>query len=99
RAPISPLFPYTPLFRSRPLRCLVLFCLPFLVHLNVQTYRVVESIHARLASARLETERLAYVLRWTVENHAIVALSTFHQFDLTRSEEHTSELQSRFYLV
>src|SRR3712207_8661948 len=79
RPPSSPLFPYTPLFRSieRP-ACLLL--------LPVHSCTARQSPPRRLrpmASARIEGKEGGLLMsRW-----------------IGRSEEHTSELQSRQYLV
>src|SRR3712207_8090858 len=73
RPPRSPLFPYTTLFRSRPVR---------------QT----GAVDATLPPGWPAAVRPPGAPDW--EHTAVAWL-----FDLVRSEEHTSELQSRQYLV
>src|SRR3712207_8681819 len=48
-----------------------------------------------LPEARLNTESPA----WAVDRLSILALKIYHMREQARSEEHTSELQSRQYLV
>src|SRR5258707_9927105 len=79
RPPRSPLFPYTPLFRSR---------------LFTQLTPRQAARHAKLvASARGATPPVGIEVHcWPLKGHSEVAI-------VARSEEHTSELQSRQYLV
>src|SRR3712207_7691679 len=83
RPPRSTLFPYTTLFRSRDRR-VVLLVQP-LVSRQVGVAHVV--LGHRLASAGVE------------DAHVVGAPLTDHVAAVRRSEEHTSELQSRQYLV
>src|SRR3712207_8446705 len=79
RPPISTLFPYTTLFRSRA---------------------ELDALRAHLVEAALDVHLLQLEVRDAVAQQAadgVVAL--VHGDGVTRSEEHTSELQSRQYLV
>src|SRR3712207_8130830 len=87
RPPRSTLFPYTTLFRSRGLSCARL---------------------ARVAARRQQRRPdLARGRRTAPEGHRDAAVTPpattttddVHTWSLARSEEHTSELQSRQYLV
>src|SRR3712207_9002216 len=86
RPPRSTLFPYTTLFRSLPVEFgfLALAWLPFAV-----------------ATLRARVYRRAAA--WLLVVGAVVGLVPLPYvnvpFDVARSEEHTSELQSRQYLV
>src|SRR5689334_23694316 len=84
RPPRSTLFPYTTLFRSR-------FALDEIV--VVTEHEIAESMRwlARMHGARVEGSGAV----------AVAALLTRGGWDgpVTRSEEHTSELQSQFHLV
>src|SRR5687768_11642689 len=53
----------------------------------------------RLRNAHLCTVDLARRLVPRVESHGLDALVAYFGFDVSRSEEHTSELQSRLHLV
>src|SRR3712207_8184324 len=83
RPPRSTLFPYTTLFRSRPVGVLVL-------------------VLGRVREAQRELDGV--VLRVEQPHLAVVVLGAAvagprERGDEVRSEEHTSELQSRQYLV
>src|SRR3712207_7901755 len=84
RPPRSTLFPYTTLFRSDE-------------DVEVERAQEVEAREVRLAVARVEHRRdplaVAQVDRVAGEEHPVGAGVP------QRSEEHTSELQSRQYLV
>src|SRR3712207_6987915 len=88
RPPRSTLFPYTTLFRSQPLQHLMreerVVGLPQVDAVQVRQLGVVHA--ARSAAYALESEEAD---RAVPGDHLLVA----------RSEEHTSELQSRQYLV
>src|SRR5690606_39998386 len=95
--PSSPLFPYTTLFRSRELE--ITFALPPQApHWPAQPYDHITWLlghegEGTLFSALTERgwiERLS-AYDYEVDDHALLTISA----DLTRSEEHTSELQSR----
>src|SRR5689334_24037745 len=92
RPPTSPLFPYTTLFRSagagRPARCF-----EELLELSVIDLvgRVERSGAAAVAEQRVDLGRRGHSGRTT---RAVVAF-----LRSSRSEEHTSELQSQFHLV
>src|SRR3712207_9583355 len=96
RPPRSTLFPYTTLFRSRYLLLVLLGRLD-LLRLLVLVLRVIEdAAHWRLGVGRdLHEVELTFlgVLEGVSGRHDADLLS------LLRSEEHTSELQSRQYLV
>src|SRR3989442_4590389 len=84
RPPRSTLFPYTTLFRSGP------------------AHGPSRDRHAGLAA---DPATLAYVLRTRLANSPSSILLplrttiTYHRYAVARSEEHTSELQSRPHLV
>src|SRR3712207_7002731 len=84
RPPRSTLFPYTTLFRSPTIA--------FLASAGVVSVRI---------TAKAGSRREAEALLTPVEEAARAALgpAVFGVDDDTRSEEHTSELQSRQYLV
>src|SRR3712207_7205784 len=84
RPPRSTLFPYTTLFRSRQVLCGKGERIPLWV------YR-----------AELQVDPLAVVdrLLTRVGDHRVLRLLRRRTVVLDRSEEHTSELQSRQYLV
>src|SRR3712207_8606525 len=84
RPPRSTLFPYTTLFRSD--RAIVYLAeRGQTVEFNGQSYLVLEkgSVHRQMPNTR---------------DSSIVGFERYG-IDLSRSEEHTSELQSRQYLV
>src|SRR3712207_8691130 len=85
RPPRSPLFPYTTLFRSvmSEFRRLRHSTLSLLRNLPDDAWR-------RTGISRREHD-------WTIRQLAEHLLA--HDYDILRSEEHTSELQSRQYLV
>src|SRR3712207_8689069 len=91
RPPRSTLFPYTTLFRSRE----VLEVGPVLedvLHRGLDLYALVNALsHKSLLFLRQASES-TYPLRCRPKTGFYVNLAT-------RSEEHTSELQSRQYLV
>src|SRR5687768_18365506 len=87
--PSSTLFPYTTLFRSTPYRA----CGPIFVRERVPSHpwsvgEIPETIRRRLLSVR------AYDADGMMLGADVVECR-----DLERSEEHTSELQSRLHLV
>src|SRR3712207_7681780 len=86
RPPRSTLFPYTTLFRSR-LDALEVLDVELDVLADAQ--RVPQPVVGVLDRRRLHPEDLAHEGREQARGPAL----------LTRSEEHTSELQSRQYLV
>src|SRR3712207_8705532 len=83
RPPRSTLFPYTTLFRSRQLADVALVVAPE----ALQRLAVGDALHA-LDGQRVRADGVV------VELQQVVQLG-----DQLRSEEHTSELQSRQYLV
>src|SRR3712207_8408623 len=83
RPPRSTLFPYTTLFRS-PLNDLLQGCVGFFL-LGANHWNIY-SIH-----------KLKHP--YTCQVFQIPCIEVIHRFELWRSEEHTSELQSRQYLV
>src|SRR3712207_8805968 len=84
RPPRSTLFPYTTLFRSRRG-----FCFEMYVKANVLR----SSLRCRLGHG------LHHIVHHAVDQILVVALAHDADDRLGRSEEHTSELQSRQYLV
>src|SRR3712207_8730860 len=88
RPPRSTLFPYTTLFRSDNL----------FLELFLNDYIACIILTLLPAGVRVWVKRLFYVIIYAV---TIVDVYCFWKFasTLTRSEEHTSELQSRQYLV
>src|SRR3712207_8849067 len=94
RPPRSTLFPYTTLFRSRPAQLLDIEKLsPLYAELG---YPVKEAELVR----RLKTvlSHPDYHLLVAVDDNEIIGMIGYAKM-LFRSEEHTSELQSRQYLV
>src|SRR3712207_7067160 len=85
RPPRSTLFPYTPLFRSER---------PRARHLRIEL-----ADRARRCIARVREGRLPRGGARLVQLREGRALHVDLAADLDRSEEHTSELQSRQYLV
>src|SRR5699024_12677648 len=94
----SPLFPYTTLFRS-----LVHYPIASLIHSASATlfltsshslarYPIVSLIRSAFVTSFLTLSRL-------LVHYRIVSLIHCTTYSATRSEEHTSELQSRFDLV
>src|SRR3712207_8745570 len=92
RPPRSTLFPYTTLFRSLSVGALALAeLLDEVVDLLYQVDLLVEGDVARELVAAVEYVR--HGLRF------LASLLGVYLYDPDRSEEHTSELQSRQYLV
>src|SRR3712207_7120825 len=89
RPPRSTLFPYTTLFRSRDLE-----------HTAPQ---VLEALAPRIAELRgripQEEQRLAGLRSRFAESAVAPVRDNVTEAQARRSEEHTSELQSRQYLV
>src|SRR5258707_5325714 len=84
RPPRSTLFPYTTLFRSNQASRLILVCMICAFTADVR------------AQDRLSQATLA---NWTAVGSAPVVDQKSGAITVPRSEEHTSELQSRQYLV
>src|SRR3712207_8980811 len=93
RPPRSTLFPYTTLFRSRP--ALAFTMMELLVAVAVV------GVLAAIAVPVYSTMRQRAHKQVAVERFKLLggALSTYTSQNAGRSEEHTSELQSRQYLV
>src|SRR3712207_9006885 len=91
RPPRSTLFPYTPLFRSQP-RAHGLLCTDRLVVTDAAT----AVLAARLLDAGLAHPEPDGVPAGEL---TVVVPVKDRPAELARSEEHTSELQSRQYLV
>src|SRR3712207_8049360 len=89
RPPRSTLFPYTTLFRSDPQTLMADFITQVLGE-HPATRELAEQLDAIGALARVPTARL---------ERALVEHLDSCIYRLDRSEEHTSELQSRQYLV
>src|SRR5699024_12248881 len=85
-SPRSPLFPYTTLFRSHPLSHSMIFG----PRIELKTPEELQLMH-----------RAGHLTRQVLSaaRSAAVAGATTAEVDAARSEEHTSELQSRFDLV
>src|SRR3712207_9015301 len=83
RPPRSTLFPYTTLFRSK-------------IYCKLQDFHPEESREGALVLERVEE---AHCILFLLLIHKIGAHYTQHILQNSRSEEHTSELQSRQYLV
>src|SRR3712207_7953723 len=92
RPPRSTLFPYTPLFRSREARAL----LRELEGANAELKR--QAGKAKELAISEERARIAREVHDSVGHH-LTAINLQLQNAERRSEEHTSELQSRQYLV
>src|SRR3712207_8307957 len=86
RPPRSTLFPYTTLFRSQG---------PFALPDSAVLWSITEKLLGRLPT---EESRFA-VLQDSFHQASSIFLMANHIGRLGRSEEHTSELQSRQYLV
>src|SRR3712207_7411314 len=84
RPPRSTLFPYTTLFRSE-----------LVVHADAVD--AIVSAFGRLYDIRFPIERMVTVEAYDADDGASMAANNTSAFN--RSEEHTSELQSRQYLV
>src|SRR3712207_8944087 len=91
RPPRSTLFPYTTLFRSTLEHASVTYRLED--HLDARISRIVDIEAAALVTGEQDLARL-HESGWLED--AVEFLNTESS---TRSEEHTSELQSRQYLV
>src|SRR3712207_8835384 len=96
RPPRSTLFPYTTLFRSKGL-----YVLDRMEHLDFTPRR---SAVLGIPLEKVFPNNMATVCLYgrnsfipTIGNNQIVSQGFFHE--IQRSEEHTSELQSRQYLV
>src|SRR3712207_8090415 len=89
RPPRSTLFPYTTLFRSRP-RLRVVQRVPVELRVVVVVHELDVHVPGRVVAG---VDGVVQVLR-VVPDLALLQLS-----GVVRSEEHTSELQSRQYLV
>src|SRR3712207_8846338 len=94
RPPRSTLFPYTTLFRSKRGVC---------TQVKIMTPKKPNSALRKVARVRLSNgiEVTAYIPGegHNLQEHSIVLVRGGRVRDLPRSEEHTSELQSRQYLV
>src|SRR3712207_8157837 len=90
RPPRSTLFPYTTLFRSLEIAATVGLFAGFPL-LGVATFRA--RVLPRWCGVLLVAFPAAFVLMFTLVDYSGAARA------LLRSEEHTSELQSRQYLV
>src|SRR3712207_7076619 len=93
RPPRSTLFPYTTLFRSGEAVLLETLALSVLNHDSA-----IASAAARMVAAACERPCIEMGSRRTHEHAAVAAARAAHMVGF-RSEEHTSELQSRQYLV
>src|SRR5947209_16604885 len=82
--PASTLFPYTTLFRSLQ---------------NLQNYTQSSTGFTLSSSYALHHSFKRLGITYSLDRSSIVAVSTASQNLFNRSEEHTSELQSRQYLV
>src|SRR3712207_9361354 len=96
RPPRSTLFPYTTLFRSQtfgypiPAGTDQLRSLPWVSGINAVSLRFAQNVAGAVDQGDLVVRGI------NTPNHAV---SGFSYDAATRSEEHTSELQSRQYLV
>src|SRR5699024_11724585 len=89
--PSSTLFPYTTLFRSRPFSS---SSTPF----NICDVFLI-SIHSATSLAKKSgSSTVPYILK-SFPNTSLCSTTCTSVLNLIRSEEHTSELQSRFDLV
>src|SRR3712207_7950959 len=88
RPPRSTLFPYTTLFRS--------FLQPPMVD---RPLPITNLMHLQILESWIRGSRLAWSFVVLPEGHQLVSLMKFTDHRRARSEEHTSELQSRQYLV
>src|SRR3712207_8586891 len=84
RPPRSTLFPYTTLFRSKSHKCGITF---------------VQSVHYRADNEMFRRLQRRSREMSAEENKALVERFVEEFWNEGRSEEHTSELQSRQYLV
>src|SRR5207249_11819431 len=88
RPPVPPLFPYTTLFRS--LASVAAACGAKLVHVKP---------HGALYNQAVKNRELAEAIANGVSEAARAESDSLRKDIDSRSEEHTSELQSRFDLV
>src|SRR3712207_9577230 len=96
RPPRSTLFPYTTLFRSVSLYHMLLEGVVF----NAGTQALLEDLaDGALPGVREGVKRVERDERWHVGFGLRCLLESQPSQELIRSEEHTSELQSRQYLV
>src|SRR3712207_9489541 len=96
RPPRSTLFPYTTLFRSS--RRTRLVDAP-LVSRCVVTAESVD-LRPMFGNDKIPGRVVLRMRGWSgLDSDAKATISTRHVLDVSRSEEHTSELQSRQYLV
>src|SRR3712207_9303316 len=96
RPPRSTLFPYTTLFRSRGSKD------AFLLATSLATLGITAMAQGDYAAAQASLEESVAICRKSGDDWALsLALRNLGlaSFKLGRSEEHTSELQSRQYLV
>src|SRR3712207_8496511 len=91
RPPRSTLFPYTTLFRSKDLHVLVDETRPFLQGSRLTAWELKQ---AGVPLTLITDNMAAYFMRRGEVDCVIVGADR-----IVRSEEHTSELQSRQYLV
>src|SRR3712207_8013520 len=95
RPPRSTLFPYTTLFRSRNARLSeLIFILPTFLDETKATVARLEEFSINTRPLVRDLQPVATDLRPTLRDVGRLAPDLEH-----RSEEHTSELQSRQYLV
>src|SRR3712207_8466484 len=94
RPPRSTLFPYTTLFRSR---MAVTLTEKAAKHINRYIERRGKGLGLRFGVRTTGCSGLAYKLEYVDE--AAAEDNVFESHGVKRSEEHTSELQSRQYLV
>src|SRR3712207_7928823 len=87
RPPISTLFPYTTLFRSSSQ-----------IDCDRMDYLLRDSYFSADNYGQFDLMRILRVIR-LVKDGIVFDLSGMHAVEDYRSEEHTSELQSRQYLV
>src|SRR5207247_11436333 len=97
RLPISPLFPYTTLFRSR--RGLKFFAVATAFVLMLQIAIGAAAAITDAAAANGLHVAIATLVWSGVLTTALLALPRADRASESRSEEHTSELQSRVDLV
>src|SRR5690606_39440720 len=98
RPPISPLFPYTTLFRSIIVQ---LYTLRSARNWGIGDFTDLKLLITEAAAAGADMIGLnpLHALRIPVENHCSPYSPSDRRFLNPRSEEHTSELQSRENLV
>src|SRR3712207_9254131 len=96
RPPRSTLFPYTTLFRSR--RHLPIDFDLVVTAQQVRSYKP-DPAHFKEFQRRIEGDKKGWVHITSSQYHDVEPLSKMKVPVIWRSEEHTSELQSRQYLV